>query len=679
MGRVSGGLPFGGTNSCASDFGRPLPDRDSLGKLNAADSTSRLLDSDAARELRGDFAGARQGRAESPTMAHGQSPCRLPVTEPGTGAALGRAFEGMKARRASAPAMIPAARDVTLGDTFPVRYVLPSPGPGGAAAQTTAQATESAPSVGEQEPPAFWRFDATRRCWGEVTHRAHSNSDVHSAPLQLADATRLRMSANAVSRYRMPVLHDQFKHEGGALSKLEWVTSKDDIGNDVNLVELSSPFNGALAVPERISLHVSSDAPGVVKGLAPCGFDGAQRTMTFESPYGMYFKADGSMRAMIDFMGWHYRFDPSGLGVGAMQGGLVQESDDDAGEFALAGALIAKMQELAPIYLPLDKPSLPGRLDVAWVKDDETLSRYFRGAGKRLTRQLGTMIGLLRDDHRRAATVAKIYRNFVSSPADVVTLIRTQRDMLEQRRSDLETAFSNQDSLTVVCKFSDVVKGASGMTTATINALPYSTLYGMPTISVSRDVVARARLGASDENDAERQYLLDVIFHECGHAAADWSDDLTLTRPGAAGQASQVSGAEGADSPVLKSVYYNDRHFIPRYRHNKPSLNEPAAGPFAVLDKYCEKLKRGSIESVAHLASFNHLTRTLLLLVNAGREDVLEGLLDGSSLEFCRSTAAEAIFAHENQGMRVATPDWRDRLRSSGYVNFARSFDSLDV
>ncbi|VVE05806.1 hypothetical protein [Pandoraea anhela] len=463
-----------------------------------------------------------------------------------------------------------------------------------------------------------WQFDST------VAFR----ETVECAPRALPAVLSKAVAPAAARRMGLPtdfpiVCQREFRYEAGHLKgTTEW---RDACRPGRALMRSDEDF-GTFPYPACVSVNFRGDAEGLVVIPVEIAPEAGEPpvTLLFSSPYGQYLGADGQTYAMT-FVGdasYAFAMPPAEDCATPVVAHRALPGGDADRMFRLADRIMGAKMEITMFVSRADGPGwayAPGqesgaRFNLKWVVNDAGLARLFTEAGEELTQQLDTMLHVLNDP---CPALIRLYRNFVPDDAHAQTnarrLVALHGDTLARNRSALETTFRRLNDMAAIADFQPQ-NGASarglllGMTTGSLADVPMNTFYDVPLILIARHLVQNifTAQGTHAANVAGHHFA-DILFHECGHAAIGWKDDVT-PQPWAYKPAHEFRG-----------VY----------------LREEWRGGTVDLAPLVQTLRQSTPESIVNLASFNQLMRMLLPALDAGlAQDVFPGLLDGTSANY---------------------------------------------
>ncbi|MCI3203928.1 MULTISPECIES: hypothetical protein [Pandoraea] len=463
-----------------------------------------------------------------------------------------------------------------------------------------------------------WQFDPTFTFRERVDYVPQAMPAVLTTAVASATASRMGLPGE------FPIVcHRAFHCDAGHLmATTEW---RDACHSGRTLRQRCDDL-GAFPYPACVPVNFRGDAEGVVvmpvditpnPGEPPV-------TLLFSSPYGRYLSIDGSVHAMT-FVGdasYTFAMPSTDVPTGPVVAHRVMPGSDADVLFRLADQImITKMEidtfvscTIGPGWAHGPMSADGSTLNLKWVQHDAGLMRLFSEAGEELTQQLGTMLDVLHDPDAR---LIRLYRNFVpdDTHADVNArhLVALHHDKLMQDRASLEATFRRLTEMAAIVDF-QLPNGAPfdgtllGMATGSLAQATIRSRYDVPVILVARDLVQGIFMaqGTHAANVAGHHFA-DVLFHECGHAAAQW-EDAAIPQPWARRPAHE-----------FRHVY----------------LREEWRGGTMDLAPLMATLRESTPGSVVNLASFNQLMRMLLPALDAGlAPDVFPGLLDGSSARY---------------------------------------------
>ncbi|WP_150577696.1 hypothetical protein [Pandoraea aquatica] len=471
------------------------------------------------------------------------------------------------------------------------------------------------PEATQRMGPPCWQFDASLSRFALVVHKPHAMTKRFLERVEVATAAGIELPLNVP--LNLPLIRErEFRYDAG---RLRVATHWHAEGRGVTLYARDEDVC-AFPYPSRVRILFRDDRPGVAivpVALAPmAGVPGM--TLLFSSPFGQFLDADGNAHALVRVGDAPYIFDLPDPHDPPSQVIARQVPPDSNSErlFGWAARMMSIRAKNATIVQRVDGPGWANgpfaghgkTFSTKWIADDPGFSTLFAKTGDALCQQLDTMLQVL--DRACADTVA-LYRNFVpddaQAEANARLLITLHRAQLTLQKPALARAIRRMPEMVAVA---DVVgnrfKGQLvGMTTGKLEDIPFSRIYDTPVIFIARHVVQDAlRAPGTHAGRVGEQRLADVVFHECGHAAAAWSDDLVPRR-------------DATLSPhAFRGAYFVDNTHLGTID----------------LSWYIARLRQSTLSSIANLASFNHLMRTLLPAVGSGAaRTAFPGLLNGNA------------------------------------------------
>ncbi|ODP35259.1 hypothetical protein A9762_11285 [Pandoraea sp. ISTKB] len=464
-----------------------------------------------------------------------------------------------------------------------------------------------------------WQFDPTFTFRETVDYAPQAMPAVVTTAVASATASRMGLPGG------VPIVCDRaFHYDAGHLkATTEWRAAC----HSGRTLRQSCEDLGAFPYPACVPVNFRGDVKGVVvmpiditpnPGEPPV-------TLLFSSPYGQYLSNDGSVHAMTFVGDASYTFAMPSTdipAVGPVVAHRVMPGSDADVLFRLADQIMITKKAIDTVVSRTIGPGWANgpmsangsTLNLKWVRHDAGLTRLFSEAGEVLTQQLGAMLHVLHDPDAR---LIRLYRNFVPddryADGNARLLVALHRDKLMQHRTSLEATFRRLTEMAAIVDFESrngaPVDGTLlGMAMGSSAQATIKSHYDVPVILVARHLVQDIFMaqGAHVANVAGHHFA-DVLFHECGHAAARWEDAAT-------------------PQPWARRPAHEFRHVY---------LREEWRGGTMDLAPFMATLRESTPGSVVNLASFNQLMRMLLPALDAGlAPDVFPGLLDGSSARY---------------------------------------------